>query len=176
MNKRNLKFVLLLIAAWCTMTLVHEAGHVLCGWSCGGTLQSADFLPWHLPFSIFEPDPHPLMTLWGGPVLGVLIPMAVAWLFRSDELWFIAFFCVLANGMYLATAWISGDRYLDTPKLLEHGAFPVTIGIYCLVTIGFGYVGFRQQCVRLLSPPPSPPASNSLPSAVENHEIHSDHT
>ena len=176
MNRRHLKFVLLLIAAWCTMTLVHESGHVLCGWSCGGTLQNADFLPWHLPYSIFEPDPHPLITLWGGPVLGVLIPIAVAWLFRWDEFWFIAFFCLLANGMYLATAWISGDRYLDTPKLLEHGAFPVTIGIYCLVTIGFGYLGFRQRCVRLLSPPLSPPASNSLPSAVENHEIHSDHT
>ena len=105
------------------MTLVHEAGHVLCGWSCGGKLQSADFLPWHLPYSIFEPDPYPLVTLWGGPVLGVVIPLAVAWLLRSDKLWFIAYFCVLANGMYLATAWISGDRYLDTPKLLEHGAF-----------------------------------------------------
>lgn len=48
-------------------------------------------------------------------------------------------------------AWNFGDRYLDTPKLLEHGAFPVTIGIYCLATIGFDYLGFRQQCVRLLS-------------------------
>ena len=161
MSTRYWKFVLLLAAAWCTMTLVHEAGHVLCGWSCGGTLQSADFIPWHLPYSIFEPDPYPLITLWGGPALGVLIPVAIAWLLRRDEGWLIAHFCVLANGMYLATAWITGDRYLDTTKLLEHGAFPSSIGIYCLVTIGFGYLGFRQQCVRLLSPPASPPTVDS---------------
>ena len=52
----------------------------------------------------------------------------------------------------IATAWLSGDRYLDTPKLLEHGAYPISIAIYCLLTIGFGYVGFRRQCVRMLAP------------------------
>jgi hypothetical protein len=72
---------------------------------------------------------------------------------KRDWMWFIAHFCVLANGAYLATAWFSSDRYLDTPKLLEHGANPVTIGIYCLLTIGFGYVGFRRHCIRVLSSP-----------------------
>ena len=60
-------------------------------------------------------------------------------------------FCVLANGAYLATAWISGDSYLDTTKLLEHGAHPITIGVYCLMTIGVGYVGFRRSCIDALS-------------------------
>ncbi len=133
------------------MTLVHESGHLICGWLCGGTLLSADLLPWHLPYSIFEPDPHPLVTLWGGPVLGVAIPFSIAALFRLDWLWFIAYFCMLANGSYLATAWFTGDRYLDTTKLLQHGAHSWSIGIYCLLTIGFGYIGFRRQCVRMLS-------------------------
>jgi len=66
-------------------------------------------------------------------------------------MWFIANFCVLANGAYIATAWFSGDRYLDTPKMLEHGASPFMIAVYCLLTIGFGYVGFRRSCVSALT-------------------------
>lgn len=132
------------------MTFVHESGHVVCGLACGGTLTSVDLLPWHLPYSLFEPDPHPLVTLWGGPIFGAVVPVLFAVVFRAKWLWFIAHFCVLANGAYIATAWFTGDQYLDTPKLLEHGAHPASIAAYCLVTIGVGYVGFRKQCVAVL--------------------------
>jgi len=134
------------------MVSVHELGHILCGWSCGGKLQSADLLPWHLPFSIFDPDPRPLITLWGGPIIGVLLPVGIAWIAKRNSLWFIANFSLLANGSYIAIAWITGERYLDTTKLLEHGAHPLSIGIYCLLTIGFGYAGFRLSCVQYLKP------------------------
>ena len=137
------------------MTFVHESGHIVCGCACGGTLQSADLFPWHLPYSIFEPDPYPLVTLWGGPILGVIIPASVALVLQKHWMWFIAYFCMLANGAYIATAWVSGDRYLDTPKLLEHGAHPIWIALYCFLTIGFGYAGFRRQCVRILGPSPA---------------------
>ncbi len=133
------------------MTFTHEMGHIVGGWCCGGTLKTADLLPWHLPYSIFDPDPKPLVTLWCGPIIGVAVPLALALSIRQSWMWFIANFCVLANGAYLATAWLSGDRYLDTPKLLEHGAHPITIGLYCLLTIGFGYMGFRRSCLRVLT-------------------------
>jgi Peptidase M50B-like len=135
------------------MTFTHEMGHILAGWCCGGTLTTVDLLPWHLPYSIFNPDPKPLVTLWCGPILGVVVPLGLAFAIRREWMWFIANFCVLANGSYLATAWISGDRYLDTPKLLEHGAHPITIVLYCALTIGFGYIGFRRSCIRALSSP-----------------------
>ena len=153
MSNRILKFATLLVASWCVMTFVHECGHIICGWSCGGTLTNFDLLPWHLPFSIFDPDPRPLITLWGGPLLGAVIPLVFAMLIRKDWMSFIAYFCVLANGSYLATAWVSGDRYLDTPKLLEKGAYPATVFIYCALTIAVGYVGFRRHCIRVLSAP-----------------------
>ena len=60
------------------MTFTHEAGHVVGGWTCGGTLREAHLLPWELPYSTFEPDPLPLVTLWSGPVLGALVPLAGA--------------------------------------------------------------------------------------------------
>ena len=138
------------------MTFTHESGHLIGGWLCGGTLKNAELLPWHLPYSLFDPDPHPLITLWCGPILGVLIPLIAALLIRQSAMWFIAHFCTLANGLYLATAWFSGDHYLDTPKLLEHGAPPITIAIYCALTIGFGYRGFRRACVLILKPTPKP--------------------
>ena len=149
---RVTRFLLLLAASWVVMTFTHEMGHIIGGACCGGTLKSADLLPWHLPYSIFEPDPFPLVTLWAGLVIGVLAPMGVALVTQRDWMWFIANFCILANGAYIATAWLSGDRYLDTPKLLEHGASPIAIAVYCLTTIGFGYVGFRRSCVSALSP------------------------
>ena len=134
--RRITRFVLLLVASWCVMTVVHESGHIVCGWACGGTLLEADVAPWHLPHSSFNPDPSPLVTVWGGPVLGALVPLAAAALVRRGWLWFIAYFCLLANGCYLATAWLSGERHLDTPRLFQHGAQPGTVVAYCLVTIG----------------------------------------
>jgi hypothetical protein len=153
MIERLAKFVILLIASWSSMTFLHEVGHIVCGWACGGTLRSADLLPWHLPYSMFEPDPRPLVTLWGGPIFGALVPLAFALVVKANWAWFIAYFCILANGAYLATAWFSDDRFLDTPKLLEHGAHPLTIVIYCILTIGFGYVGFRKECLCVFAKP-----------------------
>ncbi len=145
-------FVLLLIASWTVMTFTHEAGHLVGGWFCGGTLLAADLLPWHMPYSIFSPDPKPLVTLWSGPILGVLVPLLAALVIRREGMWFIAHFCLLANGTYLASAWWSGDPYLDAPKLLKHGASPATIGFYCLVTIVVGYSGFRRSCLLIFRP------------------------
>ena len=150
-------FILLLAASWCVMVFTHEAGHVVAGWACGGTLQHADLVPWHLPHSHFDPDPYPLVTLWGGPVLGVLVPLGIALAVRRDWMRFIASFCLLANGSYLAVAWWSGERFLDTAKLLAAGAHPAAIAAYCVLTIGAGYVGFRDACLRALSPDKNEP-------------------
>lgn len=104
---------------------------------------------WQLPHSRFDPDPQPLVTLWAGPLVGVLAPLAVWWRIRLLAVRFVAEFCVLANGEYLATAWITGDALLDTPRLLAAGAWPASIAFYCLLTIGWGYPMFRRSCRQL---------------------------
>jgi hypothetical protein len=154
MIKQVTEFALLLVASWCVMTFTHESGHVLAGWAGGGTLQHADLAPWRLPHSTFDPDPYPLVTLWGGPVLGVAVPLTAALALRRRWGWFVAHFCLLANGAYLAISWVTGEQYLDAPRLLAHGAYPLAVAAYCLVTIGAGYLGFRRQCIRVLSPVP----------------------
>lgn len=134
------------------MTTTHESGHIVGGWLSGGTLQEASLAPWGLPHSRFEPDPRPLVTLWAGPVLGVVVPIMVASIIRRPSAWFVAHFCVLANGVYLALAWITGDNHLDTHRLFAAGCPAWAVAAYCVVTIGVGYVGFRKACVNALKP------------------------
>ena len=148
---RIVRLSVLLIIAWVVMTTTHELGHVIGGWIGGATLTKLNLAPWSLPYSLHHPDPHPLVTLWSGPVIGVLIPMMVAGLVRSQATWLIADFCLLANGVYLSLAWISGERFLDTSRLLDAGAHPLSITVFCAITISFGYVRFRQDCIDILT-------------------------
>jgi hypothetical protein len=138
--------VALSLTAWCCMTICHEVGHIVGGYLSGAKLRSAELRPWRIPYSLFEPDPHPWMTLWSGPVLGALAPLAVSRVVRDAWIQFIADFCVLANGCYLAVAWCSGDHLLDTARLLQAGTHPLWIFLYCSLTIGYGYPAFRRDC------------------------------
>ena len=139
------------VSAWCVMTTVHELGHLIGGWATGATLVDADLWPWHLPYSIFDPDPQPLVTLWSGPILGAAAPVLGALFLRREWAWFIAYFCILANGMYITAGLYSGDSQLDTTKLLRNGAHPIAIWVYCGLTLLLGYTGLRRHCVRILN-------------------------
>lgn len=130
------------------MSFSHECGHLIAGQCCGGQLVAVDLLPWHLPYSIFEPDPYPLITLWSGPLVGVILPLVIAFVVDRPAVWLIAYFCLLANGLYIAGGWWSPSDQLDTTKLIKHGASPISLGVFCVISIGIGYVGFRYECQR----------------------------
>jgi hypothetical protein len=159
-RRRVLRFTLLLVFAWSVMVTTHELGHIVSGCCLGGTLDDFDIRPWRLPYSLFSADPHPLLTLWGGPVLGVLMPLAMALLIRTPAIWFVANFCLLANGIYLALAWVAGDSHLDTPRILQHGGSAVHVAIFCLITVGIGYVRFRRDVMAVLAKVSPNPRSN----------------
>lgn len=148
---RALRFLLWLTAAWVVMTTTHELGHVVGGWLGGGKLVTLEIAPWRLPHSLHRPDPHPRFTLWCGPILGVVVPLAVALATRHALAVFVADFAMLANGVYLALAWWAGDRFLDTPRMLSAGVHPLWIALFSIVTIGVGYVRFRADCVAMFS-------------------------
>lgn len=150
---RIVRLLFWLCVSWVVMLFTHEMGHIVGGKCCGGELRAFDLWPWHMPYSIFDPDPYPLVTLWSGLLLGAILPIGLSVLIQRDEMWLIGYFSLLANGLYIATAWATGDRYLDTSRMLEHGASPILIGVYCLMTIGGGYRGFRGSLIKMLSPP-----------------------
>jgi len=149
---RLLIFAMLLVASWVVMTFLHELGHVIGGWLGGATLVDCELAPWHLPYSLHIPDPHPRLTLWAGPLFGVITPVIAALIIRRPWATFIADFCLLANGCYLALAWLSGDRLLDTPRMLAAGIHPLEIAAFCAITIGIGYPRFRSDCRERLAP------------------------
>ena len=148
---RTVFFIGTILLSWCVMIETHEVGHIVGGWLSGASLRDWQLWPWELPYSFFDPDPHPLITLWAGPVLGSIVPLAIAMVFHNEWIWLIANFCVLANGLYLALAWGAGGSSLDTQRLLAAGAWPISIVGFCLVTIVPAYFGFRANFISVFS-------------------------
>jgi hypothetical protein len=141
-----LRLSVLLLVSWVVMCTTHEFGHILGGWLSGGTLQRAELRPWKLPFSIFNPDPRPLVTLWSGPIFGSVLPVIVSLVLRRRWSCFVTWFCVLANGAYLATAWYAGGALLDTNRMFAAGASKWSVLAFIAITFMVGYPRFRRAC------------------------------
>lgn len=172
---RVLRLVGMLVISWVVMTSTHEIGHLAGGWLAGATLIDFDLAPWRLPYSLHRSDPHPLLTLWAGPLLGAIVPCLVAVAIRRQWAWFVADFCLLANGCYLALSWVSGDQHLDAPRLLSAGSPPILLALYCLLTIGVGYTRFRANCASCLRSPietSTEPERDSLSSGTNSSDSH----
>lgn len=144
-------FIVWLFWAWTVMALCHELGHVLVGVLEGAKLIVLEIRPWHLPHSIHAADRFPSLTLWGGPVLGSLVPLAVALVFRRPALWFVAWFCVVANSLYLLLGYFTGDPELDSTKMLRSGTPSFVLVGVASIGLLIGYLRFRVCCVDVLS-------------------------
>jgi len=117
-----------LVFSWLAMMAVHELGHVAHLWASGGTLDHVVLHPAKLSHTIPAENPHPLITVLGGPLWGVLVPLGI-WAAlrrlapsRAYLAAFFAGFCLIANGAYL-----TGDAYLqggDGRELVQLGMPP----------------------------------------------------
>ncbi len=110
------------------MMVVHEAGHVLHLLATGGSIEQITLHPLKLSHTLPDANPHPLMTVLGGPLWGVLLPVLFWWIVgrilptRSYLAAFFAGFCLVANGAYLV-----GDAILqggDGREFVQHGVPP----------------------------------------------------
>lgn len=126
--------------SWLSMMALHECGHVLHGW-LSGAKPAGVYLPL-IGFSRteFAANPHPLFVVWGGPLWGCLLPLAIlagvrllsataaggfatktAKRYGYLATWF-AGFCLIANGGYLAGgAFLGGGGADDPGVILQHG-------------------------------------------------------
>lgn len=153
---------MLLLVAWGLMVFTHEVGHLLGGYIGGAKIVGADLRPWRLPYSFHEPDPHPLLTLWCGPLFGVVAPAISLFVVRNQSTLFIASFCWLANGLYIGAGYFVNESQLDTPRLIAAGASTWSIGLYSCLTIGLGYWVFRKSVLTMFESS-SPSAHPSQP-------------
>ena len=118
----------------------HELGHILAAWLSGATIERIDLSPIGFSQTHLSDNPHPLLVVWAGPVVGALDALLawalVDWWDRRDPIallkpaiQFLAGFCLIANGVYIGVGWV--DRIGDTGDMLRLGT-PVA------VMIGFG--------------------------------------
>src|SRR4051812_23944774 len=112
--------------SWLGMQIVHEAGHVLAAWAGGEEVHRVVLHPLAISRTDTSHQRHPLLIIWGGPALGVLLPLAALGLTRllllrwSYLVRFFAGFCLVANGVYLGVGSFEGVG--DAGDLLRSGA------------------------------------------------------
>jgi hypothetical protein len=159
----------MLISSWFGMQLVHELGHVLAARATGGTVERVVFHPLTISRTDVAPNPLPLVVAWAGPLVGTLLPLALAGIAKQSNfrgrrhVHFFAGFCLIANGAYLGIGSI--DSVGDAGELLRHGspawllvafgATAVVLGIWIWHRtsgdFGFGRspraIGGRETCV-----------------------------
>jgi len=125
--------------SWLAMMLVHESGHVLGALSTGGHVQRVVWHPAVISRTDVRPNPHPLVEAWAGPLLGSLIPLAVAGIASAFRLriayliWAVAGFCLIANGAYIG---IGAVRPIgDAQELIAHGMSRWPLAVFGTVAL-----------------------------------------
>lgn len=128
--------------SWLAMMLVHESGHVIGALMTGGHIVQVAWHPLVFSYTDVHPNPSPLLTVWLGPIVGVLLPTLIALVTRSihrDATYlalFFAGFCFLANGVYLGLGWI--DQVGDTGTMQTHGTPNWIMIVFGLINIPIG--------------------------------------
>ena len=136
-----------LVGSWLGMQIVHEFGHVLGGWLTGGQVARVVLHPLTISRTDWAHDPNPLVEVWAGPILGVLLPLACWALFcRRRGVYLVRFFagfCCIANGAYIAGG--SFDRLGDAGDLLRLGSPIWLLWLFGILTIPLGLWLWHRQ-------------------------------
>jgi hypothetical protein len=128
-----------LALCWLGMQIVHEFGHVLAAWGSGEEVYRVVLHPLTISRTDTSHDRHPLLVVWGGPLVGVAFPvaaLAATGLIRPRWSYlprFFAGFCLIANGAYLGVG--SFGDVGDAGELLRYGGprwALVTFGLVCV--------------------------------------------
>jgi hypothetical protein len=149
-----------LAAAWLGMQAVHELGHELSAWATGGSVERVVLNPLTISRTDVSPNPHPLVVAWGGPVIGVALPLLLAVACRRSPAWirrlaaFFAGFCLLANGAYIGVGSFGGVG--DAGDMLRNGSPPWTLLLFGIVSSAAGLWIWHYLTRR---PQVSPPSS-----------------
>lgn len=128
---------------WLAMMGVHELGHALAGWLTGGTVTKVVLHPLTISRTDVEPNPAPLAVVWGGPVVGVVLPLLIWSGFRIGRLRygyltrFFTGFCLIANGSYIGFG--SLDAIGDAGEMTQLGSPFWTLWLFGAITVPTGF-------------------------------------
>jgi hypothetical protein len=126
---------------WLSMLATHELGHIVAARATGGRVTKVVLHPLAISRTDVMPNPAPLIVVWAGPVLGVLLPMALSCLptgsvSRRNLLRFFTGFCLVANGAYIGLG--SFNRIGDAGEMLRHGSPMWTLQFFGVLAISAG--------------------------------------
>lgn len=131
------------------MQVVHELGHIAAALATGAEIIKVYLHPLIISSTEIGDNPYPLVEVWGGPVVGVLIPLAallLAYVVRMPGLYlfrFFAGFCLIVNGVYIAFGPSTGGA--DTAVMITHGTPRWLMVLFGLATAPLGlYLWHRQ--------------------------------
>lgn len=132
-----------LMTCWYGMMVVHEAGHMIGAWLTGGVVERVVLHPLAISRTDLSVNPHPLIVVWSGPLLGCMIPLML-WLVVRCFLQkyahlarFFAGFCCVANGAYLGIG--SFDSVGDAGELLRHHCPIGYLWLFGIVLVPAGF-------------------------------------
>ncbi|MHB8899948.1 MAG: M50 family metallopeptidase [Thermoguttaceae bacterium] len=145
MRKRTHQLLLIgtfLPLCWLAMQAIHELGHVAIALATGGVIEKVVLHPLTISRTDSSGSFHPLLVVWAGPVIGVVVPLAVLALFevaRAPWRYLVRFFagtCLIANGAYIGAGSFHGIG--DAGDLLRLGSPMGSLGAFGLVTVAPG--------------------------------------
>jgi hypothetical protein len=136
--------------SWLAMQVVHEAGHVLVARLTGAEVTKVALHPLIMSRTDVAENPHPLAVVWGGPLVGSLLPvllfvMAAAFRFPGVYLLrFFAGFCLIANGVYIGVGHFL-EEGADPSVMMENGSPKWLLVLFGAVAFPLGlYLWHRQ--------------------------------
>jgi hypothetical protein len=148
--------------SWLAMQAVHETGHVLMARLTGAEVTRVALHPLIMSRTDVADNSHPLAVVWGGPLVGSLLPLlvfALAAAFRLPGVYLLRFFagfCLIANGVYIgighflaegADPWVMLQNGSPRWLLVLFGAAAFPAGLYLWHRQGphFGLAGAKGK-------------------------------
>lgn len=131
------------------MQAVHEFGHVVGAWLTGGRVEHVVLHPLSISRTDLAENPAPLIVVWAGPAIGVLVSLllwAIAALLRLRGAFVVRFFagfCLVANGLYLGIG--SFGKVGDCGEMLRHGSSIWHLWLFGLLTVPVGLLLWHKQ-------------------------------
>ena len=131
------------------MQAIHESGHVLGAWLTGGQVTRVVLHPLTISRTDLAENPHPLLVVWAGPMVGIVAPLilwAIAYALRLNLAFLLRFFAgfgLLANGLYIGLG--SFNHIGDCGEMLRHGSQLWHLWLFGLLTAPAGLLLWHRQ-------------------------------
>jgi hypothetical protein len=132
-----------LLGSWLGMQAVHESGHVVGALLTGGEIAKVVLHPLTISHTEFIENRHPLVVVWAGPLVGVLLPLVLWGVLAATRTpgafvaRFFAGFCLIANGAYLGVGSFSGTG--DCGEMLRQGSPAWVLRIFGAIAVPVGF-------------------------------------